>query len=236
MRKKEICAIIFCQILLIILGCSQPEKPIVRENTIQENTWQGTCYRPDIGAPVPALLIATLGEYNMDLWREFSHKIAELGYAVIITNAEYKSSGIDGLASYRAVISDAAKFLCSQSIIKLPILLMGENQAGIACFLTAVDDPSISGVITLGTFFDDFQGEILAALDKHPSIPILIISSMDDPLVPQKSIQTFCDKTKNPEKLVWLATSKHGSEVLGTDMEPIVRRVTAMFLGKYTKK
>lgn len=236
MGQKQIYYIIISIMWLILLDCRQPDKKKVIEKIIIEPTWQGTCFQLDTGAPFPTLFIATLGEYNEKQWREFSIKIARMGYAVFIANAEGKFAGRNSISAYRTIVIDAIQFLRSQLTQKSPFILMGENQVGIACILAAVQDSSVAGVITLGTFFRDFQNEIQAALSIQPPKPLLVISSMDDLLVPQESIQKFYDEIKGPKKLVWLATSRHGAETLGTDMEPIVRRVTELFLEKYTKK
>jgi pimeloyl-ACP methyl ester carboxylesterase len=230
MLKK--CMLLFISISM--LTCRTSKQVNVTVTPVLKPGWQGFVFTPDANKKNLALLIASTSNPAEPEWQNFCREIAVSGYTVFAFAPSVNDSASSNLEFYQRMIHDAIIQSTAFQDIRT-LVLLGENQLGIAAVMTAMDDARISGAITLGTFFDGFETELLQSLKKSIKEPILIISSMKDSLVPQTSIQNFYEKITNPKKLVWLAESEHGAAVLKTDMEAIVARVTVMFLEKQSK-
>jgi len=226
----------FFTLTLILTSCAIKERQEIKTTAVREESWGGILYQPTTLTKSAALIIASADGQQHERWSPFCQKIAARGYSVMIVKAgELEPAAIE-LPSAAARIRAATDYVLRLPEIKSPVVVMGENQSGIAAVMAAAEDSVIAGVITFDTFFNGHSTDILQALEQNIKTPLLIISASDDPLVPQVSIKMFYEKLKNPKKLVWLATKEHGADALRTDMEPIVRRVTLMFLDKVFKK
>ena len=194
-------------------------------------------YLPQSGAPHSALIISLAQKDEPKKWAAFAHKVAGMNYAAMVfRDAPSAKDNSPTAANSERIIHSAIASLRSQSIVKIhKVGVMGVGSAGISAIQAAASDTTVSAVITLCAPAQTGRPESDSAWTKHPPRPLLVIASTKDPLAPAEESQKFYDAAKEPKKLVWLATDKHGAELLMTDMEPIVRRVILMLLERHLK-
>jgi len=188
-------------------------------------------FRPDVDN-VNGAMLQVYSQDISDVVFRFAQRIAEQKYVVMLMQVgKSVSSGVDSSS-----LSAAVRYL--QHVENVPpgkIALLGESKACLPVLQTAAEDTSVSAVILLSSPLIIGGVHMDREVTKLEKKPVVIIASQHDAIVPATDSQRLYDATPQPKKLVWLATDKHGSEVLKTDMEPIVKRVTLMLIDRYLK-
>ena len=141
------------------------------------------------------------------------------------------SSNVD----YRTILS-VVSYLGSQPFVDSnKIAIMGVKEAGTISIQAAAADTNLVGVISLCSATRSQDVDATTLVDKLSPRPLVIIASNQDSPASTTEGQQLFDSAKEPKKLVWLSTKMGGTEILNTDLEPVVRQVTLLFMKKYLK-
>jgi len=226
---------------LVVLSCGPTKQATeARKITIGIDGKQfitADLYVSQSSAPRSALIIALAQNDQPPKWSAFGHKLAGMNYAVMILREARPAKDNSSVeVDSEQIIHSAIASLRSQTTAKIhKIAVMGVGLTGFSALYAAASDTSVAAVITLCPPGQSGFAEIDSALVKLPPRPLLVIASNKDPLAPAEESQKFYDSAKEPKKLVWLATEKHGTETLMAETEPIVRRVILMLLDRHLK-
>ena len=223
----------------LAFGCTPTSFPEVAATDVmfanhQGTEFSGTLYRPAMDDKLPCLVFAhsdQSGESELD---KFTCKISQQGYIVLVLDLHDDDNPVD--ADIFQTISAAESYLRSQTFVdSTRMAVMGAGEAGTAAIQAVAKDTSLVGVILLCATAEWRDVDATALVGKIAPRPLVIIASDRDPYVSKSTSQRLYDLAKEPKKLVWLTTEAHGIKVLSTDLEPVVRQVTLLFLKKYLK-
>ena len=227
-------------IVLTAINCTPTKLPKVEITGItfpneQGKLISGILYRPAIEGKSPCLIFAYMDEPGKPQTENFLLKLSKQGYIVFELNLNDADSLIENTPASNLVA--AVCYLRSLTFVKPDkIAIMGSDKAGTAAIQAAVTDTTISAVITLAAYTVLHNMDITELVGEIAPRPIVIIASDQDVNVSKQDSQRLYDLAKEPKKLIWLASDVHGTETLGTHLEPIIRQVTLLFLKKYLKK
>lgn len=231
MLRKSIYLLV---LTIFLLNCTRVSPPNVEVRNITLATEQGvqtlaTLYRPELGRKTACLLFVHEMGNHSDALQKFEMRIAQQGYAVF-------DLPCDDHCNIPQVLVAACKNLRPRPDVNADkIAVMGEGIAGPAVVQAVASDTIFAGVIAL---YSPLRAQDVDATDYVGKIsprPILVIAPDRDALVSKAESQRMYDLAGDPKKLVCLATKAHGIKILETDLEPVVRRVTLLFLEKYLK-
>lgn len=210
--------------ILVLSGCNSRLPEIAVKNSSLE-TAEGTrvsltIYEPGNGDNLPLLVIFDTNEQRMNNWATSAKKIAQSNYRVIVTNADSNA--------------------WTNALLKSPVFesneklaLLGVGSAAKPALAIASADTSISAIITLDAANQiSYSKETFA---KIPPRPHLVLEASMTPQTPEQKKLDFFNASQEPNKLVWLATDLKGSDIVNSDLEPIVRRTVLMLIDRYLK-
>ena len=176
----------------------------------------------------PVIVILDQNPNSIKNWHKTSIHFAQSGYNVLVAGSWDFS--LDSMATLQQRISP----LFSHAIGLFVSAVIGVEASGDIATKLSVTDSTVKALITLDAAAH-FSNNISKDFSAIPPRPYLMIETTSNPQNPDKLKQKIFEKAGDPKKAVWLATNLTGSNILNSDMEPIVRRTVLLLIDRYLK-
>jgi len=226
MSMKSIALLVACAGLF---SC----KPVFDDKVIKErvqvpaaasSALTATVYRHHSAKPEAAILLLCRSAAEQQAWDATASRMAVQKYLVLsVVSARSNSTDVRAAAAYLA-----------GQYAHLPYGLVGAGENAAICLSAGSADSAFAAAALLTPSPDIEQVDSLCRRSWQGR-PVLLLAAQQGGLWSTEQAQRFYDGWGEPKKLVWLATAKSGAALLGTDLEPIIRRTMVLMFDRHLR-
>lgn len=210
------------------MGCSTPDPEVnispFRFHNPGKLDLSGQRFIASDDSPLPTIVLFDSSEDAEQYWQKTGKWIAYSGYRLLLVTS-WEIGTDDSLMLSHALSEEYSQ--------EAAVIGVGAG-SNIAVRLAAADS-NLKALITIDAA-DYLDANAQSFLQSIPPRPHLLIETTQTPQHPDPHKLALFEKAHDPKKIVWLATDQKPSEILRSDLEPIVRRAVLLLTDRYVKK
>jgi hypothetical protein len=188
----------------------------------------GVSYSTKATIDAPVLYIFDKSQNAIKNWNTTSKHFAQAEYNVIV--ADLSNFSLDSLST----LQQLSFSINAQNSNSKNCAVIGVGPCSNAAIKIAARDTTVKAFITLDAAHH-LSSNVAAYFSQIPPRPFLFIEPTQNPQNPEIILQNVFESAGDPKKSVWLATHLKDSEILNSDLEPIVRRTVLLLVDRYLK-